>query len=296
MDMRKLRIFCAVADEGSFTGAAQIIHTVQSNITQRIKELEDELGQVLFVRQKSGAILTPAGEVFLGYARKILQLCDESRIALDEKSSHRVLRIGAMETTAAIRLPSVLGPYRKVWPKVQLSLITGTTTELLKAVENHKLDGAFVGGSHQNAAIRQEIVFEEELVLLSSTDFNSLKKLTQQMSRITVLAFRAGCFYRSRLESWLHRQGLTPEQTLELGTLDGIMSCVSAGMGITLLPRSFAEHYATRHPIKFHSLPAEFCKVETVFAQRKDMAINLALEAFLEITRQKIGIDNANAS
>lgn len=286
MEMRQFKIFCAVADEGSFTAASEKIHTVQSNITQRIKELELELGQQLFVRHKSGVTLTPAGQTFLGYARRILQLSEECRETLgDETLSQSALRIGAMETTAAIRLPPILAPFRKAWPKVQLSLITGTTAELLKAVESRQIDGAFVGGFHQNSALHQEVVFQEELVLLSGTEHGSLKELTQHMSGVTVLAFRAGCFYRSTLESWLLRKGLTPNQTLELGTLDGILSCVAAGMGVTLLPRSVADQYASRMPIRSHDLPSEFARIETVFIRRNDTQQSKSMEGFLEIVR-----------
>ena len=82
MEMRQLRMFCAVAEQNSFTGAAEKVHCVQSNVTMRVKELETEVGQTLFVRQKSGVTLTAAGRTFLGYARRILQLTDESRMAL----------------------------------------------------------------------------------------------------------------------------------------------------------------------------------------------------------------------
>lgn len=62
MEMRQLKIFCAVAEHGSFTAAAEKVHTVQSNVTMRVKELETELGQSLFIRQKSGVVLTSAGQ------------------------------------------------------------------------------------------------------------------------------------------------------------------------------------------------------------------------------------------
>lgn len=109
MEMRQLKIFCAVAELGSFTAAALQVNTVQSNVTMRVKELEAELNRELFIRKKSGVVLTSAGETFLGYARRILQLTDESRSALmDTGSPSGLLRLGSMETTAAIRLPQVL--------------------------------------------------------------------------------------------------------------------------------------------------------------------------------------------
>lgn len=288
MEMRQLRIFCAVAEQGSFTAAADKIHTVQSNVTMRVKELEAELNQQLFIRQKGGVVLTSAGQTFLGYARRILQLTDESRSALlDTGLPTGILRLGSMETTAAIRLPQVLTKYREKYPQVQLSLLTGTTVELIKAVETHRLDGAFVGGFHQNPVLAQEQVFQEELVLVSSSNFVSLAALIEKMPQQTVLVFRTGCFYRSTLEHWFYQVGLVPNQIMELGTLDGIMSCVAAGMGITLLPKSVVENYGSRQAIRYHQLPAEFANVKTVFIRRNDTMATSALTAFLGLAREQ---------
>ena len=281
MEMRQLKIFCAVAEHGSFTAAAGKVHTVQSNVTMRVKELESELGQQLFVRQKNGVLLTSAGQIFLGYARRILQLTEESRTALlDTGTPTGLLRLGSMETTAAIRLPPVLATYRRQHPAVRLSLLTGTTAELIKAVESHQLDGAFVGGFHQSRVLSQEEAFTEELMLLSSTDFPTLDALIHAVPRQTVLVFRSGCFYRSTLEDWLHRAGLVPDQIMEMGSLDGILACVAAGMGISLLPRSIAEHCALSRSIRCHALPQEFASVATVFIRHQDALPSSALKAF----------------
>jgi len=292
MELRHLRMFCAVAEYGSFTAAAEKIHNVQSNVTMRIKELEAELNQQLFIRQKNGVILTSAGQIFLGYAQRILQLTDESRNALLDNASPRgVLRLGSMETTAAIRLPKVLAKYHEKYPQVQLSLMTGTTNELIKAVESHRLDGAFVGGFHQSASLHQEDIFREELVLVSGVEFDSLPALIGQLSRQTVLVFRTGCFYRSTLEHWFYQTGVIPGQVMELGTLDGIMSCIAAGMGITLLPRSVAESHGERYAVQCHELPPEFANVKTVFIRNKDTVVTPALTALLDLSHEQFAVD-----
>lgn len=288
MEMRQLKIFCAVADLGSFTAAAARINTVQSNVTMRIKELEAELNRELFIRRKSGVVLTAAGETFLGYARRILQLTEESRSALlDNGIPNGPLRLGSMETTAAIRLPKILTRYREQHPDVQLSLLTGTTAELIKAIEAHRIDGAFVGGFHQNPILAQQEVFSEELVLVSSDQFDSLDSLMARMPSQTVLVFRSGCFYRSTLENWFYRVGLVPNQIMEMGTLDGILTCVSAGMGVTLLPRSVTQNCSVRHAIRCHELPAEFSRVSTVFIRRQDSLPTSAMSAFMEMAQQR---------
>jgi DNA-binding transcriptional LysR family regulator len=294
MELRHLKIFCAVAEQGSFTAAAERIHNVQSNVTMRIKELESELNQQLFIRQKSGVMLTSAGQIFLGYAQRILQLTDESRTALLDNASPRgLLRLGSMETTAAIRLPKILAKYHETYPQVQLSLMTGTTTELIKAVESHRLDGAFVGGFHQSASLVQEEVFREELVLVSSSQYASLPALTEQMSHQTMLVFRTGCFYRSTLEHWFYQAGVIPGQIMELGTLDGIMSCVAAGMGMTLLPRSVVESHGARCSVHCHELPAKFSNVKTVFIRNKDALVTPALSAMIGLAHEQIALDES---
>lgn len=288
MEMRQLKIFCAVAELGSFTAAAVRINTVQSNVTMRIKELEAELKRELFIRRKSGVVLTVAGETFLGYARRILQLTEESRSALlDTGVPNGPLRLGSMETTAAIRLPKILTRYREQHPDVQLSLLTGTTAELIKAIESHRIDGAFVGGFHQNPMLAQQEVFSEELVLVSSDQFDSLDTLMARMPSQTVLVFRSGCFYRSTLENWFYRVGLVPNQIMEMGSLDGILTCVSAGMGVTLLPRSVTQNCSVRHAIRCHELPAEFSRVSTVFIRRQDSLPTSAMSAFMELAQQR---------
>ncbi|MBC3422326.1 LysR family transcriptional regulator [Pseudomonas sp. RW3S2] len=288
MEMRQLKIFCAVAELGSFTAAAVRINTVQSNVTMRIKELEAELKRELFIRRKSGVVLTVAGETFLGYARRILQLTEESRSALlDTGVPNGPLRLGSMETTAAIRLPKILTRYREQHPDVQLSLLTGTTAELIKAIESHRIDGAFVGGFHQNPMLAQQEVFSEELVLVSSDQFDSLDTLMARMPSQTVLVFRSGCFYRSTLENWFYRMGLVPNQMMEMGSLDGILTCVSAGMGVTLLPRSVTQNCSVRHAIRCHELPAEFSRVSTVFIRRQDSLPTSAMSAFMELAQQR---------
>lgn len=288
MEMRQLKIFCAVADAGSFTAAAAKINTVQSNVTMRIKELEAELKRELFIRRKTGVTLTAAGETFLGYARRILQLTEESRSALlDTGVPTGPLRLGSMETTAAIRLPKILTQYREQHPDVQLSLLTGTTAELIKAIESHRIDGAFVGGFHQNPALAQQEMFNEELMLVSSDQFNSLDALMAKMPSQTVLVFRTGCFYRSTLENWFYRVGVVPNQIMELGTLDGILTCVAAGMGVTLLPKSVVQNCSVRESLRCHALPAEFAHISTVFIRRADAPTTSAMNAFVALAQHK---------
>ena len=112
MNHTTLEIFKTVAQERSVTRAAKRLGRAQSNITTRIHQLEEELGVELFARGNKRMLLSPAGEHFLGYALKILSLAEEARQALHPATPGGNLRMGAMDATAASRLPPLLPRHR----------------------------------------------------------------------------------------------------------------------------------------------------------------------------------------
>jgi LysR family transcriptional regulator, cell division regulator len=155
MESDVLRIFSAVARAGSVTRAAKELNTVQSNVTTRIRNLEDELGVKLFNRLKRGITLTYAGQQLLPYALRIEGVLAEAKQDVTGKSGvpRGSLRVGSLETTAGIRLPEVIGRFAKQYPDVDLSLITATTQTLLEEVLAYRLEGAFVAGPVLHADI-----------------------------------------------------------------------------------------------------------------------------------------------
>lgn len=124
MDLSALNIFRAVVRENGVTRAAAKLNRVQSNVTTRIRQLEETLGTDLFIRDGRRLVLTPAGETLLPYAERLLALAEEARHAVSENRPQGRLRLGTMESTAASRLPRVLAAYHQRWPQVTLELTT----------------------------------------------------------------------------------------------------------------------------------------------------------------------------
>ncbi|WP_284046985.1 LysR family transcriptional regulator [Halomonas llamarensis] len=146
MQLKSLRLFMAVAETGSFVAASQRLHTVQSNVTAHIKKLEEELGAQL-IHRSGQARLTSAGFALMEYAERILITHDEA-LALfrsNEKTCGQ-LRIGAMETTTALRLPPILTAYYAAHPEVDIKLTTGPTADLTKLLLAGQVDCVFVAG------------------------------------------------------------------------------------------------------------------------------------------------------
>jgi len=285
MDAGDLRIFEAVARLGGMSKAAAALHTVQSNVTARVRQLEAELGTALFERHRTGVSLTPAGRRLLPYAARLRHLLDEARqAALDDGRPKGPLHIGSLETTAAIRLAPGLAGFAARWPDVDLSLTTGTSGELVEAVVQRRLEGAFVCGPVDHPQLAQEVVFREELVLVGPPGRSVDEALAgREAPRIVVL--RAGCSYRQRLEEMLARRGVVGLRLLELGTIDGILGCVAAGLGVTLLPRAIAAAPARQRRVALHPLAPAEAAVETLFIRRRDAYVSSALAAFLDAAR-----------
>jgi DNA-binding transcriptional LysR family regulator len=237
MDTGDLRVFEAIARLGGMSRAASELHTVQSNVTARIRVLEDELGITLFQRNSRGVALTPAGRRLLPYAARMASLLADARRAVaDDGTPKGPLVIGSLETTAGLRLPSVLADYVETYPAVDLELTTGTTCELVDAVLACRLEGASVCGPINHPELAEETVFREELVIVTA---QSVRRLDDVLGRsdMKIIVFRAGCSYRQRLESLLATRGIVSTRCLQFATLEGILGCVGADIGLTLLPK-----------------------------------------------------------
>ncbi|HTH18246.1 MAG TPA: LysR substrate-binding domain-containing protein [Magnetospirillum sp.] len=281
MDTASLRLFRAVARTGSVGAAAEQVHSVPSNVSARVRKLEDELGAQLFVREPRGMRLTPAGGVLLDYAERILALTEAARDAVRETVGEGgELRLGSMESTAAARLPPVLTEFHRRYPKVALSLSTGTSDMQLQAVLDRQVDLAFLDGPVRHERIVGAPVFVEELVLAVPAGVIS----EEEANTRAMLVFRAGCAYRVHTEAWLRRHGHPPRRVMEFGTLDGLLGCIAAGMGVSLLPRSIVER--PQHAGSITALPIADGRVETWLIQHRDAVETGAMRAFKMLLEQ----------
>ena len=287
LDSTDLSFFSAVASAGAIGRAALTLNTVQSNVTQHIRALELKLGAPLFHRSRRGVILTSVGERLLPYADQIASLLREAeRVASDHTTPHGVLRIGSLETTAALRLPAILTAYASAYPQVDLQVETGPTGTMIAEVLDRRLDGAFVSGPVQHDNLVATAMIEEELVVATANDVGELEALG---AGAKILVFRAGCSYRQRTEEFLARLGLVGLRRMEMGTLDGIIGCVSAGIGFALLPKAVLAAAAAAAQIRLHELPPEVRWTTTTFVQRRDAYMSAALSRFIECAAEHTG-------
>ncbi|WP_338581223.1 LysR family transcriptional regulator [Pseudomonas sp. MAG733B] len=281
MDVTDLKVVDAVARHGSMNKAASELNTVQSNVSARIRSLEDELGVALFQRSAKGVQVTPAGRRILPFAARLSKLLhDASSAARDDGHPKGVLEIGTLETTLALRLPHLIARFAKAYPEVRPVVRTGTTCSLIQGVIDCKLEGAFVVGPVNHPELHTEVAFREELVLVTSPALHRLEDVAG-IDNLKTVVFRLGCSYRQRLDTLLTSLGVLAPEPLEFGSIEAIIACVSAGVGITLLPRGVIANAAREGLVAVHELPAELAEVETVFVRRLDGYLSSALATFL---------------
>ncbi|MFK8259012.1 LysR family transcriptional regulator [Erwinia sp. AnSW2-5] len=286
MDLSQLKMFKTVVEQGSIAKASGLLHCVPSNITNRIRLLESELGVSLFIRKGRGLVITPSGEILLEYARKILAYCQEARRALEPSSEPGgVLRIGAIESAATGRLPAVLSAFHQNCPAVQMQFSTGTWQQLVSDVAEHKLDCAVIATKSDHPDITYVNAHKESLILIASPYAGKIS-IPQDLEGKRVYMWPHGCPYRQALERWLN-QHQVPVDITSIASYGTILGCVSSGAGVSLVPAGFFEQFKRTGNIRgytFNQLPP----VQNYFIKNSRIDLHHARNAFETLLRAEL--------
>jgi len=283
MNTNDLKIFEAVAANESFTKAAEAMFTVQSNVTARIKNLEEEFGADLFTRTSRKVTLTSAGETLMQYSKQIDHLMQEAKKDIKKFGSvSGSLKIGCIETTMAFKVPDILTRFTDAYPDVDLEFRSLMRSELINDVINYKLDAAFVSAPINSPELEQLHIKEEQLVILSPQQGPELKEMLAAKP-LKIIVFDQGCVFRARLEAWLNAKGIIQYKSIVVNSLEAIINFVEAGLGISILPADLITHYYAGRKIKTHTLNKELGTMTTVLIYRKNIPQTKALKAFVEM-------------
>jgi DNA-binding transcriptional LysR family regulator len=270
MDLSDLRIFRTGVDAGGVTAAAGRLNRVQSNVSARLRTLEDELGAPLFDRIGRRLKITPNGRVLLAYADRLLALAEEAQAAVrGRKPPNGVLRIGTMESTAGVRLPGLLGEFQRLHPDVRAELQIGAPRELAARVLAGESDAAFVAEPVADARLATLPAFDEELVLVTEAGHPPVRR-PADLRGLAVIVFHAGCPHRERIEQWFARGRRGIERLTEIGSYHALLGCVAAGMGCALVPRSVLAGIAGRERLREHELPRPFRRAWTLLVWHRE--------------------------
>ena len=283
MNTHDLKIFEAVAANGSFTKAAESMFTVQSNVTARIKSLEEEFGAELFTRSSRKVELTAAGETLMQYSKRVGHLIEEAKKDIHNADSVKGhIKVGCIETTMALKVPSIINHFAENYPDVDLEFKSAMRGSLISDVLNYKLDAAFVSAPVNVAGLEQVVVKEEQLVILTPARFTKVSEALAAKP-LKLVVFDQGCIFRSLLESWLASKGIIQYKSIVLNSIEGIINFVEAGLGISILPAEVITQYYAGRKLSTFTINKELGTMITLLIYRKDVPQSGALKVFIDM-------------
>lgn len=231
LDLDVLRSFVAGVEMSSFALAAQRMNRSTSAISAQLKKLEEQAGQALMRKAGRGLVLTPAGEVMLAYARRLLALNDEAVQAVQGSGLEQGwIRFGMQEDFGESLLPSILGQFARAHPQFRLDVKVARNQQLLDGLAKGELDLVLAWDGGQSWPY-QEVMGVLPLCWIES---KSNPAEYASVSIIPLVAFEAPCLMRAAACAALEQAGLAWRQAFCSSSLSGIWAAVAAGLGVTV--------------------------------------------------------------
>jgi LysR family transcriptional regulator, carnitine catabolism transcriptional activator len=248
MDLRRLRLFLAVVDEGGMTRAADAEHVSQPSVSQAVRELEAELGTSLFHRTGRTLVLTAAGEALVGPARQAMRDVETGRAAVEAVAGLDAghLDLGALPTLAIDPLAPLVGEFRRAHPHVTIVLVDPPDTASLEAlVATAACEVALTVAAPRDTDLVTVPLGAQDLLAILPPGSNASHTMSiTTLGRFPLVAAPPGTATRMQLEEAFADAGVTPAIAVVAEQREAILPLVLAGAGATLYPRPLAEQAA----------------------------------------------------
>ncbi|MFD2256499.1 LysR family transcriptional regulator [Luteolibacter algae] len=224
-DLNSLRALVAVVEEGGFTAAGGRVNRTQSAISLQIAKLEERLGVQLLERTSRTVAITSAGEIFVSYARRMLELADEAMLAVSSPDEATSLRVGFAEYLVPQHLHSLLVRFRRAHPQCELKLVLGVGPEMLEAMDRGELDLVLTGPEWKGG----NPLWEEPLVWTGTRD---------DSGDLELVLMHAPCSFRQIAFDALAKAGISWKVSIDANSVHTVQSAIRAGVGASVLPLS----------------------------------------------------------
>ena len=229
LDLDLLRSFVSVVEAGGFTRAGERVHRTQSTVSQQIKRLEDDLGQILLNRNGKDVTPTEAGERLLSYARRLLALAEEARDVVARKSPEGAVKLGIPEDFAAYRLAKLLAAFSRAHPNLRLDVRAYQSLDLRRDLDRGDIDLALLKRSAgEGGAIA---AWPEQVYWVTSRQH----PIDIKSPSLPLIGFPPGCLYRARAIHALESTGRAWHMSYTSSSLAGIQAAIAAGLGLGIL-------------------------------------------------------------
>jgi DNA-binding transcriptional LysR family regulator len=293
-NLNRLYVFQIVARKGSFSAAAQILHTSQPNISKHIRLLEQELGVILLNRQGSHIQVTEAGRAVLKNTERILDHVEAMQQALSDLqgSEHGVLRLGACGMPGLYLLPPVLAEFRQRHPLVEVSMNVGNSREVIDRVVHNQVEIGFIEDHRSVPGIQMQPWTTDQLILVTDSlsplvkqEQISIDELKSQMFLIR----EEGSITREQMLNSLNTAGLESVRQMELSGCEGIKRGVVAGLGISYASRRTIEMELKMGTITILNIPELIIDRTIYIATQKEKRLSMAALTFLGQIHRSVG-------
>ncbi|MDM5190576.1 LysR family transcriptional regulator [Bacillus sp. DX4.1] len=264
MDSHDLWIFKHVAELQSISRAAEKLGYVQPNISQRIKNLEDELGVKLLKRNNRGVTLTEQGKVLLDYTNQIMLLMDKAKSEINPKKWRESLTIGASQTISAVKVPKLLSSFLKSHKNIDVKIKTSENLRLQEMLSYGEVDGIFLNGSYNDLQFEVVYSYFENIVLVSP----KTAQLETQHNRTLIVNSNPSCIYQNKLLDLFHTSNLDQPNIMEFDSLESILQAVNDGLGISVIPADIIYSRTKTKTIHYQEL-SERIEINFVIKRKK---------------------------
>lgn len=296
MDQRRLEYFIAVAEEMSFTRAAQRLHVTQSTLSAGIKALESELKAELVTRSTRSVKLTEAGSALLPEARAALEALDRARAAVEPISAglRGSLTVGMLTSMTIVDVPALAGDFHRRHPGVRLRITMSQrgTAGLVEEIKESRMDVAFVGTHVRDEHLNVTPIKKYDLQLLVAEDHPLAQRDTVRLSDVAgepFIEMPMGFGQRETVDEAFTRAELTRQVLVEVSDITTIPQFVAHGLGVAFQPKAFAVRPGVRAlPLDGDGLSWTLCVIRS--ARRKPTR---ALHAFMDLLSQHIHHEQA---
>lgn len=249
MDLRRLEVFARVAELGSFSRAAEALFLTQPTVSEHVRALEDDLGVQLLDRLGRGAVPTPAGQLLLGYARRILALSREARQAIDQFQGRMRgdLIVGGSTIPGEYVLPALIGPFKAKYPDISITLLVGSSRQVSGWVEEGRVEIGVVGAEPASRALQWRELMPDELVIIVPAAHPWAGRESVGLDEVheePLVVRERGSGSREALERALGEHGtdLAAFRVVgEMGSTQAIKQAVRAGVGISIVSKRAVE-------------------------------------------------------
>ena len=292
---RRLQVFHAVAKHLSFTRAADALFMTQPAATFQIRQLEEQYGTRLFERRHGGISLTPAGEMVLSYAEKILALSDEMETRLSEMTGEMrgPLLVGASTTIAEFMLPRILGEFNAAYPQVRARLIVANSESIESRVAEHTLDVGLIEVPAKLGGLTSQVCCEDELLVICAPDYPlaGMKSVTPKaLADYEYISREPGSGTREITDAYFLSHKVPPDRLktqMELGSPEALKGVVSTGLGFAIVSRVVVEKETQLGELVAIPLKPPL-KRSLYLVFQKDRFQSRLTATFIEFTRRKL--------